>query len=53
METPELYEHILEGISGGFFALNKEYNFIYWNRAAEEGSGAGGLGEEHRPVPRP
>jgi len=30
---------ILEGISGGFFSLDKEYRFTYWNRAAEEGTG--------------
>lgn len=33
------YEHILEGISGGFFALDFNYRFTYWNRAAEEGTG--------------
>ncbi|MEK6572225.1 MAG: ATP-binding protein, partial [Bacteroidota bacterium] len=30
---------ILESISGGFFSLDKEYRFTYWNRAAEEGTG--------------
>ena len=30
---------ILEGISGGFFSLDKEYRFTYWNRAAESGTG--------------
>ncbi|MGE5314819.1 MAG: response regulator [Acidobacteriota bacterium] len=30
---------ILESISGGFFALDTEYRFTYWNRAAEEGTG--------------
>src|SRR3972149_1152490 len=30
---------ILEGISGGFFSLDKEYRFTYWNRAAEGGTG--------------
>lgn len=30
---------ILEGISGGFFSLDREYRFTYWNRAAEEGTG--------------
>jgi PAS domain S-box-containing protein len=33
------YENILEGISGGFFALDINYRFTYWNRAAEEGTG--------------
>lgn len=32
-------EHILESISGGFFALDRELKFTYWNRAAEEGTG--------------
>ena len=32
-------EEILESISGGFFALDKEFRFTYWNRAAEEGTG--------------
>lgn len=40
MEEASLhFEHILEGISGGFFALDKKYQFTYWNRAAEEGTG--------------
>jgi PAS domain S-box-containing protein len=39
METPNKYVEILEGISGGFFALDNRYNFTYWNRAAEEGTG--------------
>ena len=30
---------ILESISGGFFSLDTEYRFTYWNRAAEEGTG--------------
>jgi PAS domain S-box-containing protein len=30
---------ILESISGGFFALDNDYRFTYWNRAAEEGTG--------------
>jgi PAS domain S-box-containing protein len=30
---------ILEGISGGFFSLDKQYRFTYWNRAAEGGTG--------------
>lgn len=32
-------EQILEGISGGFFALDTRYRFTYWNKAAEEGTG--------------
>ncbi len=32
-------EEILESISGGFFALDADYRFTYWNRAAEEGTG--------------
>lgn len=32
-------EQILEGISGGFFALDRDYRFTYWNKAAEEGTG--------------
>jgi PAS domain S-box-containing protein len=32
-------EQILEGISGGFFALDSKYHFTYWNKAAEEGTG--------------
>ncbi|HUN65854.1 MAG TPA: response regulator [Bacteroidota bacterium] len=39
MNSPQKYEEILEGISGGFFALDSEYRFTYWNRAAEEGTG--------------
>jgi PAS domain S-box-containing protein len=30
---------ILESISGGFFALDNDYRFTYWNHAAEEGTG--------------
>jgi PAS domain S-box-containing protein len=30
---------ILESISGGFFALDNDYRFTYWNKAAEEGTG--------------
>jgi PAS domain S-box-containing protein len=30
---------ILEGISGGFFSLDKDYRFTYWNKAAEDGTG--------------
>jgi PAS domain S-box-containing protein len=33
------YEGILESISGGFFALDKEFRITYWNRAAENGTG--------------
>jgi PAS domain S-box-containing protein len=32
-------EEILESISGGFFALDNDFRFTYWNRAAEEGTG--------------
>ncbi|HTK82539.1 MAG TPA: response regulator [Bacteroidota bacterium] len=39
MKSPQKYEEILEGISGGFFALDNSFNFTYWNRAAEEGTG--------------
>jgi PAS domain S-box-containing protein len=31
-------EAILESISGGFFALDKNYKFTYWNKAAAEGT---------------
>lgn len=39
MDSSNKYVEILEGISGGFFALDVEYRFTYWNRAAEEGTG--------------
>lgn len=39
MDSSNKYVEILEGISGGFFALDKNYLFTYWNRAAEEGTG--------------
>jgi PAS domain S-box-containing protein len=39
IDSRKQYEHILEGISGGFFALDTNYRFTYWNRAAEEGTG--------------
>jgi PAS domain S-box-containing protein len=39
MSSSQQYEEILEGISGGFFALDSNYAFTYWNRAAEEGTG--------------
>ena len=39
MNSSQKYEEILEGISGGFFALDTSYHFTYWNRAAEEGTG--------------
>ncbi len=32
------YESILESISGGFFALDKDYRITYWNSAAETGT---------------
>lgn len=38
MDSSKRYEEILEGISGGFFALDKEYRLTYWNRAAELGT---------------
>ncbi len=44
MNSSQKYEEILEGISGGFFALDGEFRFTYWNRAAEEGTG---LKREH------
>src|ERR1051326_99636 len=44
MNSAQNYEEILEGISGGFFALDMNYQFTYWNRAAEEGTG---LKREH------
>jgi PAS domain S-box-containing protein len=37
--TPLNPETILESISGGFFALDKDFCFTYWNKAAEEGTG--------------
>lgn len=39
MNSSNQYEEILEGISGGFFALDNQYRFTYWNRAAEVGTG--------------
>jgi PAS domain S-box-containing protein len=39
MDSSNKYVEILEGISGGFFALDINYRFTYWNRAAEEGTG--------------
>jgi PAS domain S-box-containing protein len=39
MKPTQNLEEILEGISGGFFALDTDYRFTYWNRAAEEGTG--------------
>jgi len=39
MDSSNKYVEILEGISGGFFALDKDYRFTYWNHAAEIGSG--------------
>jgi len=38
MNALKKYEEILEAISGGFFALDKDYRFTYWNHAAEEGT---------------
>ena len=37
-DTPRL-EGILEGIIGGFFALNNQFEITYWNKAAETGTG--------------
>jgi len=39
MPNEQTYKSILEGISGGFFALDREYRVIYWNHAAEMGTG--------------
>jgi PAS domain S-box-containing protein len=36
--TPLNPEAILESISGGFFALDANFTFTYWNKAAEEGT---------------
>lgn len=36
--TPLNPETILESISGGFFALDKNLTFTYWNKAAEDGT---------------
>lgn len=33
------YKHILEGITDGFFALDEQFCFTYWNKAAEDGTG--------------
>ncbi len=32
------YESVLESISGGFFALDRDLKITYWNKAAEEGT---------------
>jgi len=32
-------EQILEGITGGFFALDRDFRLTYWNKAAEDGTG--------------
>ncbi len=39
MDSSNNYAEILEGITGGFFALDRNYRFTYWNRAAEDGTG--------------
>ncbi len=40
MHYPHLNpEAILESISGGFFALDTDFRFTYWNNAAEAGTG--------------
>ncbi|MBI5216389.1 MAG: response regulator [Ignavibacteriae bacterium] len=38
MISLQKYEDILEGVSGGFFALDKQFRILYWNRAAEIGT---------------
>lgn len=37
--TPLQTEQILESISGGFFALDTNFHFTYWNKNAENGTG--------------
>ena len=39
MLEKEKYEGLLEGMSGGFFALDGQFNITYWNRAAGKGTG--------------
>ncbi len=39
MDSIQKYEEILESITGGFFALDRDYKFTYWNKAAGEGTG--------------
>lgn len=39
MTVSSQLEGILEGIVGGFFALNNDYKITYWNKAAESGTG--------------
>ena len=39
MADLQLYESILESVSGGFFALDNSYRITYWNKAAETGTG--------------
>ena len=41
MSDHKQYESILESISGGFFALDPQFNISYWNRAAQDGTGLG------------
>lgn len=38
MISLQKYEDILEGVSGGFFALDKQFRILYWNKAAEVGT---------------
>ena len=39
MSNAPRLEGILEGIIGGFFALNDQFEITYWNKAAETGTG--------------
>jgi PAS domain S-box-containing protein len=39
MSNQQELENILESISGGFFALNNQYEITYWNKAAGLGTG--------------
>jgi PAS domain S-box-containing protein len=39
MPDNKTYESILEGISGGLFALDRSYKVVYWNSGAEQGTG--------------
>ena len=39
MEERFRFESILESISGGFLALDRDFRIIYWNRAVAQGTG--------------
>jgi PAS domain S-box-containing protein len=39
MPDNRTYESILEGISGGLFALDRSFKVVYWNSGAEQGTG--------------